>query len=213
MSLKEVCVLLYDGHIKLKSIDAATIRRWRSEALHGLLKVDDFVVARIQQGEALAKSLYSALARMLCGADVDVHEDGWEELHKQVVLPAIELATAMRLSMTNYQMVPRLFNRAPDKATSIYHSEIQHYQLIDNATHKIVRPDSELKIANDGRVGVELLVVSPALLRRKDEDQRTIICKPAVLVSLDEPMGKRSKQKKALGWAPSWLGGDSGNVE
>ena len=141
----------------------------------------------------LARSLYSALAHLLHGPDVMVPEDGWEKLHKQVVLPAIEIATAMRVSMTDYQLETRLFKKAPEKANAIYHNEIQHYQLVDNATHKIVRPDSTLKTADDGRIGEELLVVSPALLRKKDENHRAIICKPTILIKLDEPMGKRSK--------------------
>lgn len=191
-----------------RTTDTATIRRWRSESLHGLLKVDDFTTARTQQGESLAKSLYAALSQMLAGSEVEVHEDGWQELHKQVVLPAIDLATATRLSMSDYHLEWQLYPRTKDKVSIIYHGEIQNYHLVDNATHKIVRPDSVLKIADDGRVGTELLVVSPALLRKKDADRTVVICKPTVLIDLDEPMGKRSKPKRALGWATGWLGGD-----
>lgn len=188
-----------------------TLRRWRSEALHGLLKVDDFATARNEQGNALAKALYSALAHMLGGADITVPEEGWKELHKQIVLPAIELATAIRVSMVDYHFAVRLFNKAAEKQHTIYHNEIPHYQLVDNATHKVVRPDSVLKIAEDGRIGEELLVVSPALMRKKDEDHRAIICRPTILLKLDQPMEKRSKGVKDFGsFVSSFLSGDGG---
>lgn len=179
-----------------------------------MLKVDDFAAARSEQGNALAKCLYSALAHMLGGPDVTVHEEGWMELHKQVVLPAIELGTAIRVSMVDYHFVTRLFNKAPNKQGTIYQNEIQHYQLVDNATHKIIRPDSALKIGEAGRIGDEMLVVSPALLRRRDGDHRAIITRPTVLVKLDQPMEKRGRGVKGFGsFVSSFLGGDSSNVE
>ena len=55
-----------------------------------------------------------------------------------------------------------------------------------------------------------MLVVSPALVRnQRDGNGRVMVCKPTVLIKLDEPMGKRSRGIRALGaWTPSWLGGD-----
>lgn len=82
--------------------------------------------------------------------------------------------------------------------------------MIDIMTHKVIRPDSVLKVAEDGKIGEEMLIVSPALLRvQKDGKGKVLICKPTILVKLDEPMGKRSRGIKALGsWTPSWFGGD-----
>lgn len=85
--------------------------------------------------------------------------------------------------------------------------------MVDITTHKIIRPDSMLKIADDGRIGEEMLVISPALVRDQQEGKgRVLVCKPSVLVKLDEPMGKRGRGGiRALGaWTPSWLGGDEG---
>lgn len=84
--------------------------------------------------------------------------------------------------------------------------------MMDLMTHKVIRPDSVLKVAEDGRIGEEVLVVSPALVRDQKEGKgKVMVCKPTVLVKLDEPMGKRSRGIKALGaWTPSWLGGDDG---
>ena len=190
------------------------LRKWRSEALHGLLKSDGFVAARAEQSEVVAKSLYSALAHMLGGTDVTVPEEGWKDLHKQVVLPAVSLSTAIRVSMEDYHFVPRLFCKAPETANIIYHNEIQHYQLIDNGTHKIIKPDSSLKINEDGRIGNKLLIVSPALLRKKDSDHSVIISKPTILIKLDQPMEKCNKGVKGLGsFVSSFLGGEDDGVD
>jgi hypothetical protein len=82
--------------------------------------------------------------------------------------------------------------------------------MIDIMSHKIIRPDSMLKVAEDGRIGEEKLVVSPALLRvHQDRKGKVLICKPTILLELDEPMGKRSRGIRTLGaWTPSWFGGD-----
>ena len=77
--------------------------------------------------------------------------------------------------------------------------EIEDSSMIDIATQKIIRPDSNLRVADDGRIGQEMLVLTPALLRdQKDGKSRILICKPTILVKLDEPMGKRSRGVRAL---------------
>ena len=101
--------------------------------------------------------------------------------------------------------------------------------MVDLATNKVIRPDSVLKIAEDGRIGEEMLIVQPSLLRIQSGDggvgegggrgrdsgkaksgSNITLCKPTVLVKLDEPMGKRSRGIKALGdWTGSWFGSDS----
>ena len=104
--------------------------------------------------------------------------------------------------------------------------------MVDLATNKVIRPDSVLKVAEDGRIGEEMLIVQPSLLRIQSGEaggeakdggggkggSSITLCKPTVLVKLDEPMGKRSRGIKALGdsgikalgdWTGSWFGSDS----
>ena len=86
--------------------------------------------------------------------------------------------------------------------------------MMDLATHKVIRPDSVVKVGPDGRIGDEVLVVAPALVRASRTERgvgKVVVCKATVLVRLDEPMGKRARGIKALGaWTPSWFGGDEG---
>ena len=191
-------------------VDDKTLQNWRSETLRGLLKMDSFLEEKTRQARLAAQSLSSALSTLISDPSNEKHSPS--ELFSQIIQPAIALATALRLSTTGYRLVFHPFIRDPSKATTAYNYEIQNSSMIDLMTHKIIRPDSVLKIADDGRLGEEMLVVSPALVRdQRDGRGKVMVCKPTVLVKLDEPMGRRGRAIRALGvWTPSWLGGDDG---
>ncbi|KAL9101419.1 MAG: hypothetical protein Q9163_003311 [Psora crenata] len=163
--------------------------------------MEAFVEEQSRQAEALAQDLCSTLSAMLRNTRED-----WKELHKQIILPAIRLANAIRVSTTDYQLFSRLFAKTHGQPHIIHRNEIQHYQMVDNTTHKIIRPDSNLKTADDGRIGEEMFIVSRGMFRsHQDGVDRVVLCKPTLLVKLDERMGKRIK---ALGaWTPSWFSG------
>ncbi|CAD6591487.1 MAG: hypothetical protein ASARMPREDX12_005190 [Alectoria sarmentosa] len=188
--------------------DEKTLRNWRSETLRGLLQMSNFVEEQNRHAKMASETLSEALSALVSKPAND--ESSFEELHKQIILPAIQLATKLRLSTTDYRLIFHPFTRDPSKSTTAYHYEIQNSSMMDIMTHKIIRPDSILKVAEDGRIGEEMLVVSPALVRnQRDGNGRVMVCKPTVLIKLDEPMGKRSRGIRALGaWTPSWLGGD-----
>jgi len=171
--------------------------------------MNDFAAEQTVESKKLARSLFSALSGLYSESAREA--DGWETLYKGILQPAIRLVNAMRVSDTNYLMVSYLFAKASNEQYAIFRNEIQHYELVESTTHKIIRPDSILKVADDGRIGEEMFVVSPALLRsQKDGNGTVILCKPTILAKLDAPMGKRERKTKAMGgWAPSWLSGDA----
>lgn len=172
--------------------------------------MDNFIEEQGRRAKLASQTLSEALSALISKSPHD--NSVLEELHEQIILPTIQLATKLRLSTTDYRLIFHPFTRDPSKTTTAYHYEIQNSSMIDIMTHKIIRPDSMLKVAEDGRIGEEMLVVSPALVRdQKDGNGKVMVCKPTVLVRLDEPMGKRIRGIKALGsWTPSWLGGDDG---
>ena len=192
-------------------VDDKTLQNWRSETLRGLLKMDSFIEEQTRQAKLAAQSLSSALSTLISDPSSDTSSPS--EVFSQIIQPAITLATALRLSTTDYRLVFHPFIRDPSKATTAYNYEIQNSSMIDLMTHKIIRPDSVLKVADDGRLGEEMLVVSPAVGRDPGEGTGMVmVCKPTVLVKLDERMGRRGRGIKALGaWTPSWLGGDEGS--
>ena len=166
--------------------------------------MEAFAEEQKQAGEAFAQSLAMAISTML-SSTIDA-----KELHGQIVRPAIKLANGIRISTTDYQLFSHLFARPTGEPNTVNRHEIQHYQMIDNTTHKIIRQDSNIRTANDGKIGEEMFVVSPGMARsHMDCLDRVVLCKPTILVKLDEPMGKRARGIKALGaWTPSWFGGD-----
>ena len=80
---------------------------------------------------------------------------------------------------------------------------------------------SVLKVGEDGYIGEEMLVMTPALVRdplkdgavesgggssssNSNDGNKVTVCKSIVLVRLDEAMGKRGRWIRALrAWTPS----------
>ena len=197
--------------------DTVTIYRWRSETLSSLLKIPSFQAQQTHQAQLLSQTLQSALSPLITSSQ-EPSEAGWEVLHTAIVLPALHLSTSLRLSTATYRLLAHTSPPLPNSSQrpTIHTYTIPKATLIDISSHKILRPDSLLKVNADGRIGEEILVIAPALLRIQQSDGESkrergvVVCKPTVLVKLDEPMGKRSRAiNKALGaWTPSWFGGD-----
>ena len=169
-----------------------------------------FLSEQARQAKLASQSLALALSALVSASPND-DPSLEEEVHKQIIQPTMHLATKLRLSTTDYRLAFHPFSRGAGESTTAYHYEIQNCCMMDIMTHKIIRPDSILKVAEDGRIGEEMLVVSPALVRdQKDGKGKIMVCKPTVLVKLDEPMGKRARIRALGAWTPSWLGGDEG---
>ncbi|CAF9922409.1 hypothetical protein IMSHALPRED_005680 [Imshaugia aleurites] len=190
--------------------DEKTVRNWRSETLRGLLKMDNFIEEQNRQAKIASQTLSEALSALISDTANDASSP--DSLHAQIIQPTVHLATQLRLSTTTYRLFFHPFTRDAKKRSTAHHHEIPNSSMIDMATHKMIRPDSVLKIGADGRIGEEMLVVSPALVREQEDGKgKVMVCKPTVLVKLDEPMGKRGRGIRALGaWTPSWLGGEEG---
>ncbi|KAL8685811.1 MAG: hypothetical protein Q9218_007531 [Villophora microphyllina] len=188
--------------------DALTIQRWRSETLQALSKIDGFQTEQQRQATVVSKDLWSALIYLL--PEIASQETGWRRLHDAVVMPAVHLATNMRFSTSCYRIIPHLPRNSAGQNNVIYHPDVQRYTMLDVATQKVLRQDSVLKIAEDGRIGEHVMVIQPLLLRmQKDTNGGIALCKPTMAVKLDEPMAKRAKGVKALaGWTSSWFGGE-----
>ncbi|MCJ1467089.1 hypothetical protein MMC07_005711 [Pseudocyphellaria aurata] len=185
--------------------DAVTIRHWRSETLRGLSQMVDFNEEQRAQACSLATSLYKALSCLL--PDSGTKTDGWKDLLDHVIVPAIQVSISMRISTTTYRLTSRMAGKPPDQASIMYAHELQRCQMVDVASHKIIRSDSALKVAGDGRIGEQMLVLQPALLRYQKEGGNTLVlCKPIVLVKLDEPMGRKNKGMRKL---QSWFGAEA----
>ena len=118
-------------------------------------------------------------------------------------MPALQVSNSIKLSTVDYRIATRLPKRA-DISKPVFYHDLQKCEMIDMVSHKMIRPDSILKIAEDGRIGEQMLCVQPALLKAKHDAEYIVLCKPVFLVKLDEPMAKRSRVNKGLA---NWLRG------
>lgn len=186
-------------------VDAITIRNWRSETLKAIFQTDDFREAQRSQAVLYCKSLYQALSYFL--PDLESRPDGWNSFYEQVFVPALEFSNSIRLSTADYFILAQ-FSKPADKSTTAFRHELQRCEIIDLTSHKVIRPDNILKIGDDGRIGEQMLCVQPGLLRaQRDSANSLILCKPIILVKLDEPMVRRPRGIKAS--LTGWFGGDN----
>lgn len=180
-----------------------TIRNWRSETLRAIFCTDDFREAQRSQAILHCKSLYQTLSYLL--PDLEARSDGWNSFYEQIFVPALQFSNSIHLATVDYQTLTRLPKPA-DKPTTIFRHEMQRCEMMDLSSHKLIRPDNILKMGDDGRIGEQMLCVQPALLRTQRNSVNSImLCKPIILVKLDEPMARRSRGIKAS--FTSWLGG------
>ncbi|KAL8645160.1 MAG: hypothetical protein Q9226_007426 [Calogaya cf. arnoldii] len=196
--------------------DTLTIQRWRSETLQALSKIDGFQSEQQGQATIVSKDLWAALTYLLPELATD-GESGWKRLHETVTTPAVQLATNMRFSTSCYRIIAHLPRNSSSSSghgnnnnnNVIYHPDIQRFTILDVATQKVLRQDSVLKVAEDGRIGEHVMVLQPLLLRmQRDSHGGIALCKPTVAVKLDEPMAKKAKGVRALGALSSWFGGE-----
>ena len=184
--------------------DTVTIRNWRSETLKAIFRTDDFCEAQRNQAVIHGKTLYQALSYFL--PDLEERSEGWKSLYEQVIVPALQFSNSIHLSTVDYLILTRLPKPA-DKPTAVFRYELQRCEMMDLTSHKMIRPDNILKTDEDGRIGEQMLCVQPALLRTQRNSANSIIlCKPVLLVKLDEPMARRARGIKAS--FTSWLGGE-----
>ena len=187
--------------------DEKTLRNWRTETLRGLLQMPTFLTSQTHHAALATSTLSHALSSLLPPSSTT------SDLYAQIIQPSLHLANTLRLSSSDYRLLFRPFARDSEHARTAYQHEVAHSSMMDVATHKMIRADSAVKAAEDGRIGEEVLVVCPALVRAlRDGKGRVVVCKATVLVKLDEPMGKRARSgMMALGaWTPGWLGGGGG---
>ncbi|KAL8679702.1 MAG: hypothetical protein Q9186_004020 [Xanthomendoza sp. 1 TL-2023] len=191
--------------------DTLTIQRWRSETLQALAKIDGFQTEQQRQATTVSKDLWTALIYLI--PEISTDEHGWKRLHDSVTMPAVQLATNMRFSTSCYRIIahlPRNSSSGGANNNVIYHPDIQRHTILDVATRKVLKQDSVLKVAEDGRIGEHVMVIQPLLLRmQRDSNGGVALCKATVAVRLDEPMAKRAKGVRALGALSSWFGGDT----
>lgn len=146
-----------------------------------VLAIDD------QRANDISQSLCSALSSLL--QDGHCKKEAQNQLHKQITVPALQLARCLRLSTATYRIV-----RGRPLTTSVYEEDMQRCIIIDLATQRSVLPKNVGVVGRYGRIGEQKLMVHSGLQRCHDGYGRDVtLCKPMILVNLDAPLRPRSR--------------------
>lgn len=117
-----------------------------------------------------------------------------QELRK-LFTEAAELATNIRLSPTSYT-----FNSDYVAGGPLFMGEIREMRIINEASGQPIRSLDVVKKAHDGRIGIKLCLLHPALVRKSKESGRDVtLVKATMLCNFDHPVTRRRKTKDSAG--------------
>lgn len=110
--------------------------------------------------------------------------------YEQVLLPAVQLANAMKLSTSEYVVtLPRLLVTEFKPVTI---DMLKKTKMLDSASGKHLKPDSAVVADKEGAIGKFILGLEPELCRVA-KGKETMLYPGTILVELFHPLGKRVK--------------------
>ncbi|SLM36102.1 hypothetical protein LPUS_05536 [Lasallia pustulata] len=163
--------------------DAMKTRRWKSETLTMISKQEIFQRMQHEQAEEVSRAMYSTLSYLMPSG-----QDGCKKLHKCITMPAVRLATTMRLSTAAYGMY-----RVPPRTSDVFEEDFKQRTILNVETSKIVNPNHVAKVGRNGQIGEEKLMVYPGIQRCWNGAQgNVVLCKPLIVVDFDVPLRRSS---------------------
>lgn len=113
-----------------------------------------------------------------------------DTFYDQVLLPAVELANAIKMSTTEYVFVlPQFFL---DKFEPAIIDVLKTGKMVDSQTGKHLKPGSAVVTDKDGVIGHFIISLEPELCR-VIRGQKTTLNQGTILVELYHPLAKRVK--------------------
>lgn len=154
----------------------------------------NFAKRQSKAAEKMVEKAQSFLAPVLPGLD----HAGLVSLHKDVVEVAMNLATDIRLSSKSYYfsfamslssqvVTPTSSCQLPTGGSKLYSSDLERYQVRDLGTGKTLKLSKPSRESRDEIIGKRILLVEPALCRRRRGAEDAILQKARVLAHLSEP--------------------------
>ena len=101
-------------------------------------------------------------------------------LQQGIVVNAIDLATTIRCSATDYYLDFK------SSVTTIYQKHLDEFQLRDDKSGKLVNSESAPPRNHAGAIGESVFVIQPALYRRRQGKEDVLLRKPMILIRLLE---------------------------
>ena len=110
--------------------------------------------------------------------------------YDQVLLPAVKLANAMKMSTSEYVVtIPRVLVTRFKPVTI---DMLKKSKMLDSKSGKHLKPDSAVVADKDGVIGDFIIGLEPELCRVA-KGKETMLYPGTILVELSHPLGKRVK--------------------
>ena len=110
--------------------------------------------------------------------------------YNQVLVPAVKLANAMKMSTSEYVVtIPQLLVTRFKPVTM---DMLKKSKMLDSKSGKHLKPDSAVVADKDGVIGNFIIGLEPELCRVA-KGKETMLYPATILVELFHPLGKRVK--------------------
>ena len=157
-------------------------KRWKSETLTRISDEETFQRMQHERAEEVSRAMYSTLSYLM--PSWRDGRDGWKKLHECITMPAVRLATIMRLSTATYRMF-----HVPPRTSDVFEKDFKQATIMNVETSNIVNIGDVAQVGRNGRIGEEKLMIHPGIQRcRNGAQDDVVLCKPLIVVQFDVPL-------------------------
>ncbi|MCJ1473627.1 hypothetical protein MMC13_002278 [Lambiella insularis] len=183
--------------------DQGRIDHWRSEALNAMLGLSAFKEVQGERATQVTREAESFIRPLL----PTLGAEAMKRFHSQITLPAISLACSFRRSPVRYflrydlgpsvrsSQRPALAPQRKGRAINI--AQRHEVDLLDVDSRKTLKANQGLAVARDGTLGEEILIIHPALSRRKGDAEEIMLRKTLELIKLLAPLPSKTTKDRS----------------
>lgn len=126
--------------------------------------------------------------------------------HREITVPAVKFACILRKSSASYEFMfmatAKLYQSErpelhPDTGGLLFPGNLDRSDILDIESRKTLRP-GRVERGKDGSIGNRIMVIHPALYRRKGNDE-ILLGKQLLLAQLPEPSHRLGKPRNNEG--------------
>ncbi|CAD6567999.1 MAG: hypothetical protein ASARMPREDX12_001036 [Alectoria sarmentosa] len=184
--------------------DPSDIGLWRSEALAALSSSAGFSTSLRENAQKIRQEASEILEPLLQRRA----SSAMSTFDRDIIMPAIRLASTLRQSTANYHFVFRVASnkheenrpalRKPGIGLQLYKSDLEAIDVLDVGSGITLKKGRNYEEASDGRIANSILVVHPALYR-ESATERILVSRQLVLAELLKPPQRRGQARDVEG--------------
>ena len=111
--------------------------------------------------------------------------------HEKVINPSVDLAVAIQTSPTPYIFGPRMTKTKINKHYKLSRPDLVQRKVIDAKTGKTLKADSPIVEKEDGTIGEQVALLTPALFRCLPGEHPVRLTQEVILAELYHPLRRR----------------------